>query len=69
METIASKEAQALSKIITDLELPLSKRMELTEAIKQFAMRERQEGFVDGLKEVVGMLEKRRGEPNGQQEV
>ena len=59
METTLSKEAQALSKVITDLELPLSKRVELTEAIKQFAMRERQEGFVDGLKEVVGMLEKK----------
>ena len=59
METIAaSSEALKVSKIITELELPISKRVELVDAIKDFALRERQEGFSDGINEVMAILEK-----------
>lgn len=59
MESIAvSCEALRVSEIIAELELPISKRVELVEAIKDFALRERQEGFNDGINEVRALLEK-----------
>lgn len=61
METeVLCKEALKITKIITDLELPLSKRNELFGAIKDFALRERQEGYVDGLNRAVEILENER---------
>ncbi len=58
MENETTKEALRITKIITELELPVSKRVELVDAIKDFALRERQEGFNDGIKEVMALLEK-----------
>ena len=60
-----SKEALRLTKIITELELPVEKRNELVDAITAFALRERQEGFNDGIKEVMALLEKQVVKPNG----
>ena len=58
MESIAIKEALRVTNIILELELPVEKRNELTEAIADFALRARQEGFSAGVKEVMALLEK-----------
>ena len=68
MEAVTNKEALKLTEVISSLELPVEKRNELTEAIKLFAIRERQEGFNDGVKEVMALLKKGGGQ-NGQQTI
>lgn len=68
MEAKENKEALKLTEVISSLELPLSKRVELVDAITSYALRERQEGFTDGIKEAIALL-KKGGDLNGQQKV